>query len=492
MGSVIYDFLTESLLFDNNLISDKFRGVDEQELFKSLEDYREFVLSSLKTIEEEAKENESSTKIFSGRRTSLDLLKQAAFYVDQFIVPDPLFSLTVKPSQINENMRQYLKMSKIKIDRVSLASAVAYLKELTPAVAVNYVKIIPLSLLFEPPPQIPIHFSDNQFASASGTEALEHFRQNAIVKSLTRCNDGWIETADFFPCRSIAIRFMGHAAADARMFLLFRPGRQVLNEQTRLAKIEMTLPDDPPDSDEFNSWVLQSIYDTAINSYRRIATEISLGTSCGASYLCESSFAFDLLGKELRVRQDLNEHTATAVLNLELPFLDKVDLATLMRVRTDDGEAFENFRLELESKLRDLRLEKDPESITEKAKNAMHEICEVQIQRVESKITSLRKSALAESVVFIAGLAGAVQSGGWSILGSIMALAQGFRTYENYNRNVRENPSYFLWKVLRKSGRPNLSGHTPGSGEEIGTWVYTFDPQAIAAVQEKEPTRPGS
>jgi hypothetical protein len=169
MGSVIYDFLTESILFDDNLISDKFRSVDEQGLLKSLENYREFVLSSLKTIEEEANENRSSTKIFSGsRRTSLDLLKQAAFYVNQFIVPDPLFSLTIKPGQINENMREFLKMSKINIDRVRLASAVAYLKRLTPAVTANYVKIVPLSLFFEPPSQIPIDFSDNQFADASG------------------------------------------------------------------------------------------------------------------------------------------------------------------------------------------------------------------------------------------------------------------------------------------------------------------------------------
>jgi len=90
MGSVIYDFSTESPLFDGSLILDKFKSVDEHSLLKALEDYRDFVLKSLATIEEEAKEDESGTKIFSGsQRTSLDLLKQAAFYVHRFVIPDP-------------------------------------------------------------------------------------------------------------------------------------------------------------------------------------------------------------------------------------------------------------------------------------------------------------------------------------------------------------------------------------------------------------------
>jgi len=244
---------------------------------------------------------------------------------------------------------------------------------------------------------------------------------------------------------------MGHDEEDSQVFHLFRPRVDSVDKETRIATLEMILPDDPPDLEEFNTWVFQSINQTALRLYTRMTTEVTLGTSFGASYLCRSSFAFDLLGKTFPISEDLNAHTATAVLNLELPFLDKVDLATLMRVRTNDGEAFDNFRLELESKLRDLRLEKDPESIRKKAEHAIHEISEVQLPRVKSKIKSLKKSALAEAVVFMAGLAGAVQSGGWSLIGAIMATAQGFRTYENYRRNVKENPSYFLWKVLRSS-----------------------------------------
>jgi len=66
---------------------------------------------------------------------------------------------------------------------------------------------------------------------------------------------------------------------------------------------------------------------------------------------------------------------------MELPFIDNVDLETLMRVRTDEGQAFENFRLALDKQLRDLRLESDPEKLKLKAENAMHELMTCRLDR---------------------------------------------------------------------------------------------------------------
>jgi hypothetical protein len=63
-----------------------------------------------------------------------------------------------------------------------------------------------------------------------------------------------------------------------------------------------------------------------------------------------------------------------------------------LRVRTDDGEAFQTFRLELEKQLRDLRLIKDPEQLRIKAENAMHELCEVQLNQSQPEGRSAKKT----------------------------------------------------------------------------------------------------
>jgi len=47
-----------------------------------------------------------------------------------------------------------------------------------------------------------------------------------------------------------------------------------------------------------------------------------------------------------------------------------------MRVRTEEGEAFHNFRTELDKQLRYLRTIDDPEQASRKAKDAVHELVE--------------------------------------------------------------------------------------------------------------------
>ena len=40
MGSVTFDYLTESILFDDDLMRSEYRGVDDARLEKELEGYR--------------------------------------------------------------------------------------------------------------------------------------------------------------------------------------------------------------------------------------------------------------------------------------------------------------------------------------------------------------------------------------------------------------------------------------------------------------------
>ena len=95
MGSRVYDFLSESFLFDDSLLSEEFSDVTEAEILRELVRYREFCLSAAAELEQEASSNTSNLKLFSGiRRVGPRLLKQSAFYVEQHILYDPLFELT--------------------------------------------------------------------------------------------------------------------------------------------------------------------------------------------------------------------------------------------------------------------------------------------------------------------------------------------------------------------------------------------------------------
>jgi hypothetical protein len=170
----------------------------------------------------------------------------------------------------------------------------------------------------------------------------------------------------------------------------------------------------------------------------------------GASYLSNSPFVFKLLEQIVPVEDSVQTNTANALMNMELPFLDDVDVETLMKIRQEEGEAFQSFRLELDKHLRELRLVKDPEALKVKAENVMHELSEVQVNQINQKLTYLRKRFLAEAMIAAGTLLGAVQSGGMILPVALLAAFQSYKSLAEYQGQKKENPAFFLWKVLKK------------------------------------------
>lgn len=82
MGSKLYDFLTDSLLFNDSLIEERFASVAEAEIRKELRRYREFWFANATEIQREVRANDSNLKLFSGlKMVPPELLKQTALYI---------------------------------------------------------------------------------------------------------------------------------------------------------------------------------------------------------------------------------------------------------------------------------------------------------------------------------------------------------------------------------------------------------------------------
>jgi hypothetical protein len=120
-----------------------------------------------------------------------------------------------------------------------------------------------------------------------------------------------------------------------------------------------------------------------------------------------------------------------------------------MRIRLEEGEAFESFRLALEKSIREIRREKDPKVAGLLVENALHELCEVQVQEVHRKVGQLNTRFFINATLLAGSLAAAVQQTGWGIPAVALAAIEGFRTYKEYQQSVRENPAFFLWKAKR-------------------------------------------
>ena len=218
------------------------------------------------------------------------------------------------------------------------------------------------------------------------------------------------------------------------------------DEKTSIAEIAQYMPPTTPNQDLFEAWVLQSKNSAARAYFDRAFGEVYLAGQLNSKFICETPFKNELLVQNLDSNHDISTFTATQLLNIELPFIDKIDTTKLMQVREADAEIFTNFRLELEKQFREARAITDPHDMKIKTENIFHELNEVQAQKIKQKLNYLHKQMFINTVLAAGSLAGTATMGGISLAGLGLALAKGYKDYRDYVQTIKENPAFFLWK----------------------------------------------
>jgi hypothetical protein len=279
---------------------------------------------------------------------------------------------------------------------------------------------------------------------------MEFMHKRQVVKSLRNAEEGWEVFDDAKPSRGIIIDFDGHTEDGGTHIFHLQEIEPISFGDDGKFRVKITLPETPPDDAYFNAWVLQSRNSAAHDFYQKTLIDLTISSQLNSMFYTDSVMKFDLLNFLGAQNPSIQEYTAQSLLNIDLPFLNNIEAETLMRLRLDEGESFQAFRDALERGFRTLRTENDADKLRQKTEELVHELTEVQIREIDRKISSLRRSALAEASTAVLGLAGAVHTAGWSLLAAATAAFQGYKTFEQYRRDVKLNPGYFLWKLKKK------------------------------------------
>lgn len=450
-----FDYLChESILFDDKHLKEEYKSIEEIRLRRELETYRKYGLSDYSTTYENSERTSSSSiKIFTSEHlVSPDLLKQTALYMEQAIIPDPLFPETYEGNQIQQDYNRSLGLEPTGINRQRVAEAIRYIKDICPMLEVNYVQMLPMSHLEEPPENISIGYSPTLYIETVPDALREYFFNHMTIKSLKNIGTDLVCWDELIPNHpAIYIEFDGHNDSG---FPTYHYQEQVpiqFDEERKTMLYQMKMPE-VMEPQQFAIWLTQSMNQSAGRFYSDLMKELFLSSKIGASYLTSSEFTSGLLSQVIPFNDNSNieRHTAQSIMNLELPFLDDVSSEIIMKVRQDDGEVFAKFRLELDKYYRELRLETDEAKRKLKEQNLVHELCEVQVSQVESKLKSLKKDSLIQAGILGLGFAGAVVTKGWSMIAAAHAVGKGYKNWNDYQEKVKENPSYFLWRVMNQ------------------------------------------
>lgn len=451
MGSTVYSFLSDSFLFNRDALEDQYASFTDGQLGSELEGYRAHILSRLDDIKTEITATQGRLKFLADRdHFSIRRLMQSALYLDQVILPDPLFPLTKRESEDSKVMNRFHNMEvDDTVDRGRLASAAAKMLDLTPMVAANYVKFFPLSFFSEPDDKTPLTYSETGFADVLPAKILDRYREHAEVRSLVKSDKGLIVADSLEVGRRIAVQFRGHYRDETMLYELFRTRDVSSREGKNILSVAMDLPDEPPPRDHFLWWVMQSIHQAARHHCEEVGKNLALAQELDSAYLTASDFTYALLGESAK-QKSVTGFTADCVLNLDLPYIDDISMSDLMSVRENDGDAFQRFRAELEGRLRELRAETDPAVVQSRAEDVMHELAVVQRSEIQQQLARLKKTLPVS--VLVGGLSATMVTGGVSVAALVLALASGYPAYSEYRTRISLNPAYFLWRA-RASGK---------------------------------------
>jgi hypothetical protein len=447
MSKILYNYLNESLLFCDDYILNNYQQLSEIELRNELTKYREYCIKNIEKIFNEIKLYKHDIKIFSANYIiDTARLMQTAFYIDQVTLPDLIFEHTYEKSNASNVFAEFNGILENNlINRISLSKSAKILKGLSPMVDVGYLKIFPISYFFEVGSEIPFCMPTPDDVLTENI--MNTYKKNVEIKSFTKKGQYISFDKDIQIRRDISIKFdKENDAMD--IYQLNEQEILSFDESTNIAELQITIPDYPPTKDSFNAWLNQSLNKSALNHYQKLRKELELASIFKSQYLTQSSFTSNLLNKPI---DDIRNFTTSCMINFDLNFFDDINIKDLMSIRQNDGEEFAVFRRELEKNFRSLRSEQDYEILKSKVKDISHEMKEVQLTSLDTKMKNLKKGVLSNILLGTAGFVGSFATSGATLLASAVAGINGYKNYVDYQQKIRENPSFFLWKIRQKN-----------------------------------------
>ncbi len=450
MGSYAYDYLNDSLLLDRSLVTRFYSGLSDAVLEQELMKYREYCLKVLPEIRDVVKSQGVVSCLATDTLSHTSHLKQAALYLEEAVVADPVFELTDFRTQATEALTSFLGMAPTpKVDRQKLTKAAVRLIELRPLVAGGYVKLYPVTFELEKGTEVPLLYSDVGFEDCLPPNILDQYKASSDVRSIQYDNGQMLIMRDLYPCRDINIHFQGMEGGFAMGYLLSSTEFEPTDKENAFTVIKKK-SSVPPSKAVFDAWVYQSVNQTALNHYIDLSKRIALSEYLGCMFGTEHPFESNLLNMNVG-STNIQANTLNCVLQMDVPFMEQVSSADLMSIRNNDGEAFQSFRAELEKGLREARYETNPSRVKAIIEDTQHELFEVQMRQIAPQVKHLKRTHFAEAGIAVAGLGLSIVTSGASLIATGIAGLNALKSHYDYKSKVTANPSHFLWNVKQKA-----------------------------------------
>ena len=458
MSYVSLSFLSDSILLDRGAQETLFSDLTDKELANELAKYREHIVARLGELKEEVRARDDRLGAYFGTsllaEPKIRQLMRAGLYFDQLVIDDPLFPHGREPMSGSDVFAKFAGYEAGGMDRQEIVESTRRIRMLQPLISGGLLKLVPASAQHEPPHELGISYSPTLFSERVPAPLLRWFHDRAEVLPMRRRDGGgwkaW-QGDELEPCRAILVRLRGYDGAMTFHLTAIKKHESLPSRENRL-RIVQWIPDEPPDPEAFQNWVTQSVNQFSGNVYRRVASDIRNAAGFGTMVFTDSQLVSELLKLQVTEQGGIREDLANLAMHFELPFLDDISVDDLMTVRQLEGEAFENYRLELQKQLRGLRAIESEAELARRLEEVQHEIAAAQVRHVQKEVRRLNRGLLREAVFGLGSLAAVMPSQGVSFATLLLAGNKIWKRALEYGE-VRREPGYFVWRLLQRTER---------------------------------------
>ncbi len=444
-------FLLNSFLYSNECVDSEYSKYQDKQINSELQKYREFVLGNYVDIQNEISHTHDKLNIsietFSELPTE-DVYKQLVLYMDQVVIPDPLFELTEERNPFSDTVGQYMGLQKASaVERQKITDVINYIKCISPLIESGFVVMLPVSLMHEAPKKININYSPTSFSDAIPAPILDFYRSIAKVYNLEKCDTG-LRMDPNKPLTlgtQIYVDFPDDIKSNGNMYQYMLQEVVDYDEKTGKALFRMHIPD-TISKETFDHWVNQSINQAANHHFNEKYAEMVLAQTCGCMYLSRSKLTAKILQMAIE-KPSKNAELSSMALQLDLPILNQLPIMDILNIRNNYGEAFHNFRNELNSKLLSLDSIDNAESFRRQLDTISYELNNLQVKEVEKEYRKISRTLKLDALALTGSLIASFAMGGITAVGAAGAFVKGISDIGKYYTDVHEHNGLFLWKL---------------------------------------------
>jgi hypothetical protein len=449
MSKISFDFLADSFLLNESCIKNQYKDYTEDAIRNELEKYRAHCLTNLDALTSSVQNIDSNLKVVS-RNDYVDFPRtlQSALYLENYLIYDPMFSLTAPENEIRTTAQKFFNQPKEKSLKESVLDTVKAIKFMQPLVAGGFMNMLPLSIHFEQSKEMPMYISGMSYDRGMidmDYETRKYFVDGFRLKTFAKEGEKWTPSKDVASTRIINCSFGDyHSSTNYLYFDVVNIGDEE-NSNVFHGTIGRNAP--MPSKEDFDKWIIWCLYATSMRTIQDIRKHISIANQLGAQPVVTSQFETGFLQLNSSDKAVTNT-TAETLMNIELPFINRIDVDKLMKWRQDEV-VFNNFRSKMEQYLRQARYITDPVELKRFHDDFIHEVTNVQLPQLNQKLRSLsakfgRNFAISTTV----GLMAAMQGGQFETATAIGTGVQALSSLWDYRAERRENPFFFLHKIL--------------------------------------------